>query len=110
MTAMSYKGYTARIEYTEEDDVFVGTIAGIRDAVRFSGESVKDLRKAFEEAVENYIDTCEKLGRSPQRPYSGKISLRLDSELHAAVAMKAELAHMSINQWVSDVLRRETRS
>ena len=65
---------------------------------------------AFEEAVDDYLETCAKLGRPPQKPYSGKLSLRLEPALHASVAVKAELANKSINQWVADVLDREAHA
>lgn len=107
---MNYKGYAARLEYSEEDGLFVGHIAGIRDVVGFHGSSVAELRAAFVEAVDDHLDTCAKLGRAPQKPYSGKLSLRLEPELHATIAVKAELAHKSINQWISEVIRREARA
>lgn len=104
MTPMKYQGYAARIEYSDDDGLFIGHIAGIRDVIGFHGESVSELRMAFEEAVEDYLATCEKLGREPQRPFSGKLSLRLDPQLHAQVAIKAELSNQSINQWVVERL------
>jgi len=107
---MNYQGYTARIDYSDEDGLFVGHIAGINDVVGFHGESVRELRAAFEEAVNDYLQTCAKLGRAPQKPYSGKLSLRLAPALHATVAVKAQLAHKSINQWVTDVLDREVHA
>lgn len=110
MNAMTYKGYAARIEYSDEDGLFVGHIAGIRDVVGFHGESVQELRTAFEEAVNDYLDTCAQLDRPPQKTYSGKLSLRLGPELHATVSVKAELEHKSINQWVADVLSREAHA
>ena len=110
MSVMNYKGYAARIEYSEEDGLFIGHIAGIRDIVGFHGESVQELRDAFEEAVTDYLETCSKLGRTPQKPYSGHLSLRLAPALHATVAVKAQLAHKSINQWVADVLDREVNA
>ena len=110
MNAMNYKGYAARIEYSDEDALFDGHIAGIRDVIGFHGESVQELRVAFEEAVDDYLDTCAKLERTPQKPYSGKLSLRLEPALHASVAVKAELAHKSINQWVAEVLEREAHA
>jgi predicted HicB family RNase H-like nuclease len=109
MNVMNYKDYAARIEYSDEDGLLIGHIAGIRDVVGFHAESVAELRAAFEEAVEDYLETCAKLGREPQKAYSGKLSLRLEPALHATVASKAELAHKSINQWVSDLLSREAR-
>ncbi|MGV8844257.1 MAG: type II toxin-antitoxin system HicB family antitoxin [Pseudomonas sp.] len=110
MNVMNYKGYAARIDYSEEDGLLVGHIAGIRDVVGFHGESVQALRAAFEEAVNDYLNTCAKVGRDLQKPYSGKLSLRLEPELHATVALKAELAHKSINQWVADVISREAHA
>lgn len=107
MSTMTYKGYAARIEYSDEDQLFIGHIAGIRDIVGFHGDSVSALREAFTEAVDDYLQTCEKLNRSPQKPYSGKLSLRLEPELHAAVALQADLTGKSINQWVADILGRE---
>jgi predicted HicB family RNase H-like nuclease len=59
---MTRKGYAARMEYSDEDACFIGHIAGIKDVIGFHGESVKELRTAFEEAVEDYLSTCEKLG------------------------------------------------
>lgn len=106
MKTMTYRGYAARIEYSDEDGCFIGHVAGINDVVGFHGESVTELRTAFEEAVDDYLETCEKLNRSPQRPYSGKIMLRIPSQVHAAVATAAEVSGQSINQWATDTFVR----
>lgn len=110
MNIMNYKGYAARINYSDEDGLFVGHVAGIRDVIGFHGESVHELRTAFEEAVDDYLQTCLQLGREAQKTYSGKLSLRLEPALHASIACKAELAHKSINQWVNDLLCRATQT
>lgn len=68
MTVMSYNGYHARIEYSDEDGFFVGHIAGIQDVVGFHGESINELRKASEEAVTDYLETCARLGRIKESP------------------------------------------
>jgi predicted HicB family RNase H-like nuclease len=106
MNIMSYKGYAARIEYSDEDGCFIGHIAGIRDVVGFHGESVTQLRQAFEESVDDYVATCEKLNRTPQRPYSGKVMLRIEPSIHARVAMLAESQGKSLNAWAQEVLSR----
>ncbi len=106
MSTMNYKGYAARIEYSDEDGCFIGHIAGIKDVIGFHGESVKDLRAAFEEAVDDYLATCEKVGRTPQKPYSGKLMLRVPPEVHARAAMMAEAHGMSLNQWAADILSK----
>ena len=104
MNTMNYKGYAARIEYSEEDDCFVGHIAGINDIVGFHADSVVQLHAAFEEAVEDYIQTCKKAGKIPQKPYSGKLLLRISPELHARAAISATLQGKSLNTWVADLL------
>jgi predicted HicB family RNase H-like nuclease len=101
---MTFKGYAAKIEYSDEDACFIGHIAGIKDVIGFHAETVKELRTAFEEAVDDYLATCEKLGRAPQKPYSGKLMLRVPPEIHARAAMMAQAHGLSINQWASDVL------
>lgn len=104
MKTMTYKGYAARIEFSDEDDCFVGHVAGIRDVIGFHGDTVKGLRAAFREAVDDYLATCRKLGKSPQRPYSGKVMLRIPPEVHAQAAMRAEAVGKSLNQWAAEAL------
>jgi predicted HicB family RNase H-like nuclease len=106
MSTMSYRGYVARIEYSDEDACFIGQIVGIQDVIGFHAESVKELRLAFEEAVDDYLAACERLGRSPQKPYSGKLMLRVPPEVHARAAMMAKAHGMSLNQWAAEVLSR----
>lgn len=106
MNMMEFKGFAARVEYSEEDGCFIGHIAGIRDVIGFHGESVTELRAAFQEAVDDYLATCEKLGREPNKPYSGQFRLRLNPELHARAAMVAETRGKSLNSWVSEVIER----
>ena len=106
MSTMNYKGYAARIEYSDEDGCFIGHIAGIKDVIGFHAESVNELRAAFEEAADDYLATCAKAGRAPQKPYSGKLMLRVPPEVHARAAMMAEAHGMSINQWAADVLSK----
>lgn len=103
---MTYKGYAARIEYSDEDECFIGHIATIQDIVGFHGESVTALREAFEEAVDDYLETCEKLNRAPQKPYSGNLMLRIPSEIHAAIATAAEVSGKSINQWATNTFKQ----
>jgi predicted HicB family RNase H-like nuclease len=105
---MSYKGYSARVEYDDEDGIFTGRIAGIRDGVGFHADSVAELREAFHEAVEDYIETCARIGKEPQKAYSGQVMFRVSPELHRKAAMAAELAGKSLNQWAEEVLSRAT--
>ena len=105
--SMKFKGYSARIEFSSEDDCFIGHIAGIRDVVGFHADNVAELKRAFHEAVDDYLETCEQIGRPPQKPYSGKLMLRIAPEIHAAVASAAEVSGKSINQWAAEALGRQ---
>lgn len=102
--AMSYKGYSARVEYDDEDGIFTGRIAGIRDGVGFHADTVEGLREAFREAVEDYLETCTKIGKEPQRAFSGQMMFRVAPEVHRKAALAAELAGKSLNQWAEEVL------
>ena len=106
MNMMKYKGYIARIEYDEGDRIFVGHLAGIKDIVGFHGTTVDDLESAFHESVDSYIAISEETGRSPQKPYSGKLMIRIPPEVHAAVATAAQVHGKSINQWASETLKK----
>jgi len=106
MNMMTYQGYAARIEYSEDDGCFVGHIAGIRDVIGFHGESVVELRGAFTEAVDDYLETCERLGRTPQKPYSGKVMLRIEPALHARAAALAEAQGKSLNAWTQEQIQK----
>lgn len=103
MNLMNHKGDTARIEYCHEDDCFVDHIAGIKDVVGFHGDSVVEWHVAFAEAVDDYLEACDRLERSPQKPYSGKVMLRIDAQLHAQAATIAEAKGKSLNAWAQEV-------
>ena len=105
---LDYRKYRARVEFDAEDGLFFGRIAGIRDGVSFHADSVPALVEAFHEALDDYIETCASLGKTPERPFSGKLMLRLDPVVHAKSVEAAELAGKSLNQWTEVVLRRAT--
>ena len=106
MNAMSYQGYAARIEYDDEDGIFFGRIVGIEDGVTFHANTVAELRAAFREAVDDYVATCAKIGKAPQKPYSGRVMFRISPDIHAKASRAAELSGKSLNQWAEEVLRK----
>jgi predicted HicB family RNase H-like nuclease len=110
MNTMSYNGYRARVEFDSQDRLFVGHIAGIRDIVGFHGKSVAELEAAFHEAVDDYLAACKKLKQTPNRPFSGRVMLRLPPEVHARASAAAELTGMSFNQWAARALEQATES
>lgn len=105
MNAWSYKGYFARVEFDAEDRLFVGHVAGINDVVGFHSDNVGGLEEAFHEAVDDYLEACEKANKVPEKPYSGKVMFRVPPEVHARAALAAQIAGKSLNQWAEDALR-----
>ncbi|RJX30198.1 MAG: type II toxin-antitoxin system HicB family antitoxin [Oxalobacter sp.] len=106
MNTMTYKGYTARVDYDERDGIFVGRILGIRSIISFHGESVAELKAEFEHAVKDYIADCKREGVHPEKPASGKLLLRVPPEVHGRALVAAQAAGKSLNQWASEVLQR----
>lgn len=108
MNVMTYRGYVARVEYDSHDRIFVGHLAGIDAIVGFHGSTVDELEQNFNEAVDHYLEVSEREGIKAQKPYSGRLALRMPPEVHARCAMLADAHGKSLNQWVVDVLAQET--
>ena len=106
MNTMNHHGYTARVEYDERDNIFVGRILGLRAIISFHGETVAELKSEFELAVDDYLRECEEKGISPEKPSSGKLLLRIPPEVHGKAIVVAQASGKSFNQWVTEVLQR----
>ena len=107
MNTLLYKGYHARIEFDDADRIFVGHLAGIRDIVGFHGSSVDELEAAFHEAVDDYLAHCAKLGMPANKPFSGRMLLRVPPEVHAKASIAAKMAGVSLNQWAAEALANQ---
>ncbi len=105
MNSMNYNGYTAKIEFDERDNIFVGRLLGMRTMISFHGETVVELRQAFEAAVDEFLATCKEQGVRPEKPASGKLMLRVSPEIHGAALVAAQASGKSLNQWASEVLQ-----
>ncbi len=104
MNKLTYKGYTARIDFDDRDNILVGRLLGIKDVIAFHADNVADLRVAFEESVDDYLEACAAIGKSPDKTVSGKLLLRLSPDIHAAAQIKAKSLGKSLNQWASETL------
>ncbi|MBM3371734.1 MAG: type II toxin-antitoxin system HicB family antitoxin, partial [Betaproteobacteria bacterium] len=106
MNTMTYKGYTARIDYDERDNIFAGRILGIRTIISFHGDTVDQLRAEFELAIKDYLADCKDQGIHPDKPASGKLLLRVPPEIHGRALVAAQAAGKSLNQWATEVLEQ----
>lgn len=109
MNLMKYKGYLAQIEYSSEDDELFGTVVNLsRDRIVFGGKNVAELKKHMKEAIENHIQNCKLLNIEPEKPFSGRITLRTTPEVHARLVEAAFRAKKSsLNEWMKSVLIQE---
>lgn len=103
---MEYKGYTAKVEFDDEAEIFHGEVIGIKDVVTFQGKSPKEIKKAFKESVDDYLAFCKQRGEAPDKPFTGKFVVRLSPELHKKIYLSAKLSNASINAWLNEKLSR----
>ena len=108
MNTMTHKGYTARIEFDERDNIFVGRVLGLRAMISFHGETVSQLRSEFKTAIDDFLRDCRKQGVRPEKPASGKLMLRVPPAVHGAALVAAKAAGKSLNQWASEILESAT--
>lgn len=105
INSLSYNGYTASIHYSPDDEVFFGKIIGINDLVTFEGTSVEELKQGIKEAVDDYIETCRALGKSPDKLYKGVFNVRVSSDLHRRLSFMASQYDVTLNDFVKSVLQ-----
>jgi predicted HicB family RNase H-like nuclease len=110
MKAMQYKGYHAAIEFDGEDNLLVGRLLGINDVIGFHAESVGDMTTAFHAAVDDYLDACAKVGKPPDKVYSGQLMVRVDPSVHAQAVKAAEITGKSLAQWAEEHLRKAAQN
>lgn len=103
---LKYKEYTAKIEYSVEDKVLHGVIDGIDDLVDFCSESVDEIEEEFHAAVDDYLELCKKLGKEPNKAYTGTFNVRINPELHKKMAIMAKHNGNSLNAEVEKAIQR----
>jgi len=106
MNIMEVEGYKAKIEYDPELDQFRGEILGLNGSADFYGKSPAGLRREFKNSLKVFLEVCEEKGIEPTKEYSGRFNLRIPRRLHREIAARATADNKSINQWVSEVLKR----
>lgn len=110
MNTLNYQNYTARVEFDDRDNILIGRLLGIRDSVSFHADSVSELRAAFKEAVDDYLETCAKIGKIPEKPVLGNLVLQMPPEVQDAALMAAQAAGKSLDQWATEVLTNAVRT
>lgn len=104
---MKYKGYTATVEYDPSVNLLHGRVDNIQGVISFSANSTEDLQREFEASVDDYLAFCEEQNVEPEKPYSGRLLLRVDPGVHRAIAIAAKHKRQSINSWVTCAVMKE---
>jgi predicted HicB family RNase H-like nuclease len=103
---MEYKGYFAKVVFDEDEDIFHGEVLNLQDVITFEGETVDELRLAFHDSVDDYLEFCAERGEDPEKPYSGKFVVRVEPELHKRIAIEARKRGISLNSLVGEALSK----
>jgi predicted HicB family RNase H-like nuclease len=104
---LNHKGYVGVINFDDEANIFHGEVINTRDVITFQGTCVEDIRSAFVDSVEDYLEFCAERGEAPEKPFTGKLVLRMDPKTHEQVYIQAKQAGISLNEWINQTIRQE---
>jgi len=103
---LKYKGYTGQVNFDPDAEIFHGEVIDTRDVITFQGRNVKEIKKAFRDSIDDYLEFCDSRQEKPDKPFSGKFVLRLTPELHHKVYLMAIQSGKSLNSWIREVLKK----
>ena len=108
MGTLKYKGYSGTVEYSEEDNCLFGKAIGMnKNSITYEGNTFDELKADFESGIDTYLESCEERGIKPQKPYCGSLNIRITSELHSQLALKAQITGRSINAIIKELLANQ---
>lgn len=103
---MNYKGYYGQVTYDNEAEIFHGEVIGLKDVITFQGKSVQELNKSFKDSINDYLEWCKERGEKPEKTSSGKIHIRISSDLHAILTNEAAANGLSLNSYIIEKLQK----
>jgi len=103
---MEYKGYVGTVEFDEEAEIFHGEVINLKDIITFQSDSVEGLKKEFRDSVDDYLEFCGDRNEPPEKPFSGKLTLRLNPELHRKLYIRSRREKKSLNHWIAEALEQ----
>lgn len=110
MDYLEYKGYKGSVEYSKEDNCLFGKVQGMSKAlILYEGQTLDELRKDFEDGIDSYLEGCRTDGVEPAKPYSGRLNLRMSSELHSRVAAFVLASGTTINDFINKAIKNELK-
>lgn len=106
---LKYKGYYGSIHLDEDDLLLFGKVEFIQSLINYEGESVATLKRAFEEAVDDYLSLCEAEKIAPEKPFKGTFNVRIGENLHEKAVIAANGRGIKLNEFVKQALEHELR-
>ena len=103
---LAYKGFSATVTYDDEAEVLFGEVLSTRDVITFQATSIEKLKREFKFSVDDYLAFCAEKGIEPDKPCSGKISLRVSPQVHSAAISAATIEGISLNAWISKTIKK----
>jgi len=104
---MRYEGYTADVKYSEQDEALIGKVIDINDIIVFEGQSVKEITETFHKMIDEYLADCQKEGKEPAKPFTGKVMVRMPTSIHKDAYIAAKRDKVSLNTWLVRAAARE---
>lgn len=109
MYIATYKGYTGKFEIDFEDSLISGIVIDIKDVITFHSKTIEEAMQCFHESVDDYLEFCQELGETPDKPFSGKLPYRTTPEIHRRIYLAATKAGKSVNAWMDEVLAQKAK-
>lgn len=108
MGNLKYKGYIGSVEFSEEDSCLFGKVLGMsKDCITYEGETIDELKRDFEGAIDDYIASCKARGVEPRKAFSGTLNIRISPEIHSRIAVLAQEAGTTINSFIKSALENQ---
>lgn len=101
---LEHKGYLGTVEYSSDDELLFGKVQFVDSLLAYDGKSADEIKQAFEDVVDSYLEFCIEVGKSPEKPCSGTFNVRVGSLLHKKIAKEAFLENLNLNEFVIKAL------
>ena len=105
-----YKGYLAGLTIDEEEGIIRGKALNTRDTITFYGKTVAEAVQAFRDSVDDYLEFCEESGVEPDKPFNGRLLVRIEPEHHRDLSLIAHEEGRSINSLIAQLVTKEIRT
>ena len=103
---LEHKGYIGTVNYDDEVGIFYGEVTNSKDILSFQGYSLRQVKKAFRDSIEDYLKLCTEQGQELDTPFSGRFLVRLTPEQHRKIYNAANSTHKNFDSWVVEVLEK----